>query len=314
MADRRLAPVVLFAYNRVDHLARTVASLLKNTYAAETDLIVFSDAPRNLSAEHGVSEVRDYLVTIKGFRSVTIKYREKNFGLAKSIIDGVTQVLAINEHVIVLEDDMETSEFFLAYMNEGLNRFSADKKIASIHGYMYPINDLPEYFFMPGSDCWGWATWRDRWSLFEPNASLLLRRLIDSGKVDSFNRTGGSGLVFLLVMQILGRIDSWFIRWHASTFLAGLITLYPGRSFIRNIGTDNSGSHGDDTDAFNVVLRSDFSSIPELTIAPNERVVHQVEDFFVGKALSPFRRFLRWLVVKIFFLKIAITKHGNGLA
>lgn len=155
------APIALFAYARVDHLRQTVASLSQNHGARESDLIVFSDSAKSHDKQIAVDAVREYLLSITGFRSVTIHHRPYNFGLSKSIIEGVSQVLREHERVIVLEDDMVTSPYFLQYMNEALDYFANNEKVISIHGYVYPVEDsLPEAFFLPGADCWGWATWR----------------------------------------------------------------------------------------------------------------------------------------------------------
>ena len=67
-----------------------------------------------------VREVREYIKTISGFRSVSIFERDSNWGLAKSVIDGVTTVVSKHERIIVLEDDMVTSPYFLTSMNEVL--------------------------------------------------------------------------------------------------------------------------------------------------------------------------------------------------
>ena len=47
----------------------------------------------------------------------------------------------------------------------------------------------------------------------------------------------------MLEDQVAGRNDSWAIRWHASCFLKAMLTLYPGRSLVENIGNDASGTH-----------------------------------------------------------------------
>ena len=164
------SPIALFVYSRPEHTRRTVESLLNNNLASESDLIVFSDAARTPQKREAVDEVRTYLTTVKGFRSVTVHHRPHNFGLAKSIIEGVTEVLQQYERVIVLEDDLVTSPFFLTYMNQALERFANDNRVVSIHGYVYPVRGaLPEAFFLPGADCWGWATWRRGWACFNPD-------------------------------------------------------------------------------------------------------------------------------------------------
>ena len=119
----RLAPIVLFTYNRPVHTRQTIDALLKNEYASESDLIIFSDAPKNDAAEDGVRQTRAYLRGITGFRSINLIERAENMGLAANIIDGVTQVVNEYGQIIVLEDDLLTSPFFLKYMNEALSMY-----------------------------------------------------------------------------------------------------------------------------------------------------------------------------------------------
>lgn len=243
------SPITLFTYARPDHTRRTVESLLRNPQASDHDLIVFSDAARTANKEAAVDEVRAYVATISGFKSITVYHRPHNFGLAKSIISGITQVLALHERVIVLEDDMVTSQHFLAYMNEALDLYADDERVISIHGYVYPVQQtLPEAFFLPGADCWGWATWRRGWRLFNPDGQALLNELKRRDLISAFNFNGAYGYSQMLEGQIEGTNDSWAVRWYASAFLAGKLTLYPGRSLVHNIGNDDSGTHcGADT-------------------------------------------------------------------
>ena len=157
-----LAPVILFVYNRLWHTKQTVEALRKNEHAMNTDLFIFSDAPKNNISAPAVEEVRKYIRGIGGFRSVSIVERDENFGLSKSIVDGVTSLCNEFGRVIVLEDDLVTSPYFLNYMNEGLNIYRHEEDVISIHGYVYPlVENLPETFFFRGTDCWGWATGKE---------------------------------------------------------------------------------------------------------------------------------------------------------
>ncbi len=238
------APITIFTYARPDHTQRTVEALLCNHGVNAHDLIVYSDAPRTQEKVQDVAAVRDYLKTITGFRSVTVHHRTHNFGLAKSIIEGVTEVISRYERIIVLEDDMVTSPHFLAYMNGALERFADDERVVSIHGYVYPVQQaLPEAFFLRGADCWGWATWRRGWALFNPNGEALLDDLKRRNLIKAFDYKGAYGYSQMLESQIHGNNDSWAIRWYASAFLADKLTLYPGRSLVHNIGNDSSGTH-----------------------------------------------------------------------
>lgn len=238
------APVVLFVYNRLEHTQRTVASLLQNSLAPETDLIVFSDGSKPGQSAERVEAVRNYIDGLSGFNRLIVYKRAQNMGLAENIIQGITQVLAEYDRVIVLEDDMLTSPGFLDYMNTALNVYEETHKVASIHGYCYPIKqDLPETFFLKGADCWGWATWRRAWKTFEQNGKKLLVELDRRHLKKQFNFDNTYDYYQMLKGQITGRNNSWAIRWHASCFLQDLYTLYPGQSLIENIGHDGSGTH-----------------------------------------------------------------------
>lgn len=249
------APIALFVYNRPDHARRTIEALAKNELAAGSDLIVYSDGPKNQAAAPRVAEVRDLLETVTGFRSLKVVTRDHNRGLAQSIISGVTETIAAHERVIVLEDDMITSPHFLRYMNEALDLYEGDDEVISIHGYVYPVGQrLPETFFLRGADCWGWATWKRGWALFEPDGRKLLSEIRQRGAERDFDFNGTYPYTGMLADQIAGRNDSWAVRWYASAFLKGKLTLYPGRSLVHNIGLDSSGAHCRSTNVLDTEL------------------------------------------------------------
>jgi len=289
------APVALFVYARPEHTRRTIEALRRNALAGATELIVFSDAARSADKAAAVAEVRAFVTGLTGFSSVAVVQRPHNFGLAKSIIEGVTEVLAAHEQVIVLEDDMVTSPHFLTYMNEALSLFAADDAVISVHGYVYPVRRaLPEAFFLPGADCWGWATWRRGWRLFNPDGEALLRELKRRNLLEAFNYDGAYPYSRMLEQQVAGNNDSWAIRWYASALLAGKLTLYPGRSLVHNIGNDSSGTHCDDTDAHDAVLsetRIDLSRVAPVASADARKIfVEYFKQVRGSRVRSLFRR------------------------
>lgn len=239
-----LAPICLFVYRRLWYTQQTIEALAKNELAQQSNLFIFSDGPRDEETKHGVAEIRQYLKNISGFNSVTIIERQENYGLAKSIISGVTEIVNKYGKVIVLEDDLISSPHFLKYMNGALDLYQDEDKVISIHAYIYPIKaKLPETFFIRGADCWGWATWKRGWDLFEANGAKLLAELKAKELTKKFDFNGTFHYTRMLEDQIAGKNNSWAIRWYASAFLNNKLTLYPGRSLIRNIGMDGSGDH-----------------------------------------------------------------------
>lgn len=242
------SPIVIFVYNRPDHTARTVEALKQNLLAGQSELFIFSDAPKTESDQSKVAEVRSYLKEITGFKSISIFESDSNRGLSKSIISGVNFVFEKYDRIIVLEDDMVTSPHFLEYMNNALTLYEDDPAVGCIHGWNYLLNseDIEDStFFLPGADCWGWATWKNSWKLFEPDGSKLLNQLQKNNLEYSFNRRNTMPYVQMLKDQIAGINDSWAIRWHASLFLNNKFCLHPVNSLVRNIGMDGSGTHCD---------------------------------------------------------------------
>jgi len=276
------APIALFVYNRPDHTKRTVEALKKNNLACESDLIIYSDGPKLEKNFDDVNKVRKYIREIDGFRTVSIIQRESNLGLAQSIIDGVTKILAKYGCIIVLEDDLITAPYFLSYMNEALEKFAADDRVISIHGYVYPVKEtIPEAFFLPGADCWGWATWKRGWDYFNPDGEYLLDELRRRKLTKRFDYNGSFPYTKMLKDLLIGKNNSWAIRWYASAFLAGKLTLYPGRSLVHNIGNDNSGTHCVDDHIYDAALSSTPINLEHVSVtsSPEDRAVF--EAFFL---------------------------------
>ena len=280
------APIVLFVYNRPYHTRMTVEALQKNKLASESELFIYSDGVKDTQNYQRVQDVRDYIRTIDGFKTVKIIEREKNLGLANSIIDGVTTIVNQYGSIIVLEDDLVTSPYFLQYMNDALNIYEYNSSVISIHGYVYPIQDeLQETFFIKGADCWGWATWERGWGGFEEDGSKLLRNIIDCRRQKEFNFGNSINYLKMLEDQVKGKNDSWAVRWYASAFINDLLTLYPGKSMINNIGNDSSGTHCKDSNIFKTELANSSIAIKKKLVVEDLASRYAFEKYF--RSVSP---------------------------
>jgi len=293
MSSTSLAPIALFVYNRPDHVRRTIDALQLNMGAEESELHVFSDGARDQSAVQGVSEVREYLSTIRGFRKVEIVERDRNFGLAGSIVDGVTALCEKHGRVIVMEDDLVTSPWFLRYMADGLHVFENEDLVASIHGYRFPIGDAPRNFFLYGADCWGWATWQRAWKAFNPDARSLLSQLRAHPARKYFDYLGTWPHTSMLRGFLNGKNNSWAIRWHASMFLAGKLTLHPSRSLVNNIGMDGSGTHCSADDGMATLVSDVPIPVENVPLEHSREQWHKFRNYSVAQVA---RRAVRRLI------------------
>jgi len=263
---QKLAPIALFVYNRPDHTRRTLAYLQKNLLADESRLFIYADAAKTPADEAKVNEVREIIKDVSGFKAVKVVLRAQNMGLANSIIDGVTRL--VNEYgaVIVFEDDLLSSPYTLQYFNEALTRYEHEDKLMHIGAYMYNLKDkqLPETFLFRAATSWGWATWARAWKSFEPDIDVLMPRF-DQSRISRFSIEGTMNFWKQMLDFKAGKNNSWAIRWYASIFLKGGLTLNPSRSFIQNIGNDGSGIHSNNESMYQVqIAQTPVSCFPNV--------------------------------------------------
>lgn len=239
------APICLFTYNRLSETHQTVEALKQNYLAPESELVIFSDGPKNENSLPKVEAVRQYLYSISGFKSVKIIESQENKGLADSIIYGVSQIVEKYGKVIVMEDDLISSPNFLSFMNQALDFYIHDKNIQSINGYSLSLKDKSnEVYFQIRPFSWGWATWNDRWNtkIFDRKN---LKTAIESNPylLKAFKLKCGSDIPKMLLNSIDNINDSWYVRWAFDHFRNNRYSVSPAYSFITNIGYSTEATH-----------------------------------------------------------------------
>lgn len=249
-----LAPIVLFVYNREDHTRKTLEALKANFLASQSRLFVFSDGAKTEETQEKVQRVRKLIREYtEHFLETHIVEADRNQGLAASVITGVTRVIHEYGKVIVVEDDIVTTPYFLTYMNQALDYYEDNKKIWSVSGYTLPMRSLKKYkkdvFLSYRASSWGWGTWQDRWQLNDWALSDYQEYKASRNRIRQFER-GGRDLPIMLDYQREGKIDSWAVRWCYWQSKYDMLTVYPRLSLVQNIGYDGSGTHGSNEEVF----------------------------------------------------------------
>lgn len=240
----QFAPICLFTYDRIDETVQTIQSLKKNFLAKQSDLIIFSDGPKNKKSHNKIFELRQFLKTITGFKSITIHESIENKGLANSIINGVSKTLKEYGNIIVLEDDLITTPNFLDFMNQALEYYAKDDKIQSINGYSLKIKSNEDVYFHERTFPWGWATWQNRWFQELFDKKIIEERIQENNKLLSrFNKTCGNDMSSMLEDTINGKNNSWYSRWVFNHFLNETYAVYPTLSKVSNIGFSDKATH-----------------------------------------------------------------------
>ncbi|ASY20708.1 glycosyltransferase [Candidatus Planktophila dulcis] len=296
-----LAPIAIFAFNRPDALARLLDSLKRNPEAGQSRIYIFIDGARSPIEQMRVLNVERVARDFRTSGHVEVIKRTSNLGLAKSIISGIDRVFEEFDSLIVLEDDLVVAENFLRFCNVGLDRYADVLNVASIQGFTHELGYRKhDVYFMMGADCWGWATWKNRWQEFEPDGSKLLKNLRGSKREAEFDLKGSYPYTKMLERQALGLVDSWAIRWHASMFLQNRLSLYPSQTLVENYGQDGSGTHIGSDDFVPRELTSFQPKLEDIPVTESAEVRRKIRkalrekygtySFFYPKKYSNFLR------------------------
>lgn len=149
---------------------------------------------------------------------------------------------------IIMEDDIIVNDRFLEYMNRALDMYETEKRVFGVTSFFETFKGSDKFddsFFLPITSPWTWGTWKDRWDQFDSLATgweELLRNKILRKKFDFNNTFNNSGI---LIAQMEGKLDSWWIRWYWTVFKNNGLYLTPKQSFCSNKGFDGSGTHCD---------------------------------------------------------------------
>lgn len=245
MSVSRLAPVALFAFNRPETTLATLQALQRCDGFQGRQFYLFCDGPRQSRPEDlaAVTTVRQLLHSWAVGRRAECLFSDLNRGLRASIVGGVREVLSNHPQVIVMEDDIIAAPGYLRFMQQSLDALQEVSTVWQVSGYFVPHHRwLVKPGFLSLPCCWGWGTWRDRWSRYCDDAADLAER-IGGSDVRRFNIDGTYDYFGDLQANAEGRLNTWHVRWYASMFLEQALAWYPGRTLTRNIGFDAGGTH-----------------------------------------------------------------------
>lgn len=309
-----LAPIGLSTYARSKHLHQTIEALQKNTLAPQSELYIFSDAPRS-GDEAPVTAVRSYLRTIDGFKKVYIVERESNDRVANSR-GGLKMLLDRFGKVIFLAEDIVTAPGFLTFLNEALDKYEENDRVFNVSGYCPPIkipaNYCHDVFSLRRLSAWGFGIWKNRFDhLRYITPDEFERFAANKKKVREFVRSGPD-LMLMLKADAYGATDAGDVKLMYAQFLIDQYTVYPTKSLVQNIGHDGTGTHCGATDKFDVALsdKNSFKFPDDVIIDP--RIVKANYKFRAGpsyarKLMWKTRGFIgKWSGICVRYLKLSV--------
>ena len=284
---KNLAPIALFTYNRINTLEECINSLKKNDLAKQSTLYIFSDGPKDISQKKNVEKVRIFVKKIKGFKKKIVIIKKKNIGLAKNIIYGVSKILKKNNNIIVLEDDILVTKNFLRFMNSALNNYEKNKKVWHISGWNYNIscNSKFDAYFTRGMNCWGWATWNNRWKYFQKNPEKIINEWTNKD-ILKFNFNGSYNFFSQIERTLSNEPNTWAVFWYAKIFQNNGLCLNPKKTLTKNIGI---GKFSTNTKSVDNIFKSSYCDenfLPKklpIKLIENKRFLAAIRKKFLSK-------------------------------
>lgn len=283
----KFAPIIIFAFTRLDSLKQTVKSLLGNSEAKDSDLYIFVDGAREGRENESkkVKDVQQYVLSITGFKSMNHRFSNVNQGLAKSIISGTTEIINKYGRVIVVEDDLYLSQSFLRYMNEMLNRYEDDKRVMQVSGYgsrlTRPCDYTWDVYLNERAHSWTWGTWKDRWETVDWDV-LDFPQLQASKKLQQDFCKRGSDLYGMLKGYMEGKNNSWYIRFNYSMYKQHRYSVCPIHSLVRNDGFTTEATHCNTYNRYKIdfeKVHEGIFSVPQ-HLEPNEKIMKDAVKYW----------------------------------
>jgi len=287
------APIALFTFKRPVHTLQTLESLAQNSEFTESPLFIYCDGARHDAEAAQVEETRT-IVRNWPHPNKTIVERNKNWGLANSIIEGVTELCEQFDRVIVVEDDLIVSPVFLNYLNTALVHYADEERVMQVSAHMFPVNIESQFdaIILPFTTSWGWATWNRAWVQFDPSMTGYEKLKGNSALRQKFDVDGSYPAFRMLKRQKEAKVDSWAIRWYLSVFLAEGLVVFPKQTLVMNEGFDGSGSN-----CKTPQLRTDTLRIEPLVLFPDVRI--HVQDYLSVKKFLRKDQFVINKIIKL---------------
>lgn len=248
------SPIVVFGFNRPNHMNRMLESLCNNPESEYSKVIFFIDGFDNKNNQL-IQKTLDVVNKDWNFSDKVVNFRESNLGCKFNIILGITEVLEKNESIIVLEDDLILSKNFLNFMNTSIEKYKMIDKVWSISGWGHPqlLNRRSGSSFSSLTSPWGWGTWKDNWNIFVEN------KLFEKNLISNLNNKDKNQFLFYgyanyweeaIKKDLAGENSVWDAYWYQTIYINGGLTLFPNVSHVQNVGFDGTGLHCKENDLF----------------------------------------------------------------
>ena len=305
-------PIVLFAYNRPEHLKKTLNSLKK--IKKINKIYFFCDGPKQNANKENIKKIKQCRNIIKkiNWTEKETYFQKKNIGIKNTLLLSAGIIFDQNDYkfAIYLEDDNIVLPGFYEYMKTCSKKFLNNTNIFSVTGYNFLLNKKlyseieNDHFFLNYTNTWSIGFWKRSWKLWKKEIlnlegkanSIIFKTILKSKNYILYNS---------LLEGYIKKNNAGSTYCYTSWKYNGL-TVFPKYPLITNIGMDGSGD--------NCILTKKYENhkrfsrnyqlkISKKNIKPNKKV----EKYLISReAVS--RKKILFFEIFPFILQIPILK------
>lgn len=234
-------PIAIIIYKRPNQTKKLLAVLKE---APISNLYVIAEGPKNKTEEKICQQTRKLIDEIDWQCTIHKNYSSKNLGLRKRIVSGLNWVFKHTNQAIILEDDCIPNQDFFRFCEEMLDKYATHPRVMSVSGTSCGISSSDSYAFAKYPLCWGWATWKRAWRLFD----LELLKWGGIKKPTWLAEKFPNPILRwywknIITLMTTGSINSWAYAWTFAHMVNDAVTIIPGSNLIENTGFDKDATH-----------------------------------------------------------------------
>ena len=243
-------PDILFLVFNRPQLTQTVFDAIKKSRPKR--IFIAADGPRKNNESDVIlcKKVRNIVNQVDWECEIKTLFREENLGCRTAIISAVDWFFDHTDAGIILEDDCIPSESFFNFCALTLEKYKSNEKIMQINGsfHLAQYKSFFEcYYFSKLNSCWGWATWKRAWELFDADMTGY-EEFRDKGKIYQYyeDRKITNWMISYLEEANSPSCGIWSTQWSYSILKNNGLCINPTFNLVNNIGffeAPTSGIH-----------------------------------------------------------------------
>lgn len=166
-----------------------------------------------------------------------------------------------------------------------LSLYKDDRRIMQVSGFGTKLKQPYDYpwdvYLNERAHSWTWGTWIDRWETIDWEVKDFVQLQANKRMQRDFCKRG-SDLYGMLKGYMMGKNNSWYIRFNYSMYKQHRYAVCPIRSLVRNDGFTSEATHCNTYNRYKIDFEETYRcgfSAPKY-LEPNEKIMRDAVKYW----------------------------------